>query len=445
MVTQAAKFEAISALGLQIVTFLHSFSSIERLDASAGSLDSAQRLNVKIENLNAVAVSDFIDRVCALAETEDALVIISDQLASEIKRETGPPANLAYLLRDRYRSAKAILYFLGIEPVPTQGSRFVDQVIDASADKEIFSEALRRAYLAICYRRPPSEKNIGPETAIEVGVVRTLEDFRKCLALRHDVYSLLGYIHDDVDEATELDYYDPSAMHFFAVASNPGGRSFVGAARLVIAGTKLRRRGLFSDTAHTRQTFSAFCDQIASPDPHLRRKLEEGPGGAALPVLAAFNFGGVSPGAGVSVSDLCELSRVVVTDEFRGLGLSRLLVRVAIAAAIDLNLKYILLDCIPQHVVFYEKFGFETIREATPKFAWSIDREAVVMRLQIKGSEDGAANRMAKRDIAMMQVPRTTMSPPGTLCLCHNSECWRSGEYWGRGGNDCPLKPNFVL
>ena len=218
-------------------------------------------------------------------------------------------------------------------------------------------------------------------------------------------------------------------MHFFAVASNTGGRSFVGTARLVIAGTKLRRRGLFGDTAHTRQTFSYFCDKIASPNPDLRRKLEKGPGGAALPVLAAFNFGGVSPGAGVSVGDLCELSRVVVTEEFRGLGVSRLLVRAAIAAAVDFNLKYMLLDCIPQHVVLYEKLGFETIREPTPKFAWSIDREAVVMRLPIEGSANGSAIRMANRDIAMMQVPRTNMSPPGTLCVCNNSKCWRSGEF----------------
>ena len=149
MDVQAAKFEAISAVGLHVVTFFRSFSSIEKLDAAANSLDSTQCLKVKIENLNAVPACAFIGRVCELAATEDALVIISDQLASEIKSEAGPAANLAYVLRDRCRSAKAILYLLGLEAVPAQGFKFVDQVIDVSADKEIFSEALRRRLIPL--------------------------------------------------------------------------------------------------------------------------------------------------------------------------------------------------------------------------------------------------------------------------------------------------------
>jgi GNAT superfamily N-acetyltransferase len=392
---QAAKSEATSALELHIVTFFRSPLITEKVNPVAASLDIAKRQKVTIENLDAVSVSAFIDRVCALAAVEDALVIISDQLASEIKSEAENQANLAYLLRDRCRTAKAILYLLGLTPLQVQGIRFVDQVIDISAGKEVLDQALRRACLAIRYKQPPSEKRIGAGVAIEVGVARTLEEFRQCLVQRHEVYSLLGYLHQDVDTESaevELDYYDSSALHFIAIASNSGIRSFAGTARLVVAGTKMRRRGLFGDTAHIRQSFSSFCDELASPNPYLQRKLEEGPGGAALPLLAAFNFGGVSPGIGVSVGDLCELSRVVVTEEFRGLGVSRLLVRSAIAAAVNLNLKYMLLECIPQHVVLYEKFGFRTVGDATPKFAWGIDREAVVMRLQIEGLAGKSGN-----------------------------------------------------
>jgi GNAT superfamily N-acetyltransferase len=159
-------------------------------------------------------------------------------------------------------------------------------------------------------------------------------------------------------------------------------------------------------------------------------------------LLASFDYGKFVPDAKVAVGDLCELSRVVVAEKFRGCGVSRLLVRACIAAALELKQRYILLECIPQHARMYEKYGFERAGENHQR-AWGIDQLATVMRLALEDVPTNRAVQVAKRDIAMMRVPRPRAQPPGSLCLCRLSLCWERGEYDNRGLLDCPLKANF--
>jgi hypothetical protein len=138
------------------------------------------------------------------------------------------------------------------------------------------------------------------------------------------------------------------------------------------------------------------------------------------------------------------MSRVVVGEDFRGLGISRLLVRACVSAAIDLQHRFVVLECIPQHVPLYEKVGFEKIKDVNYQRAWGVNQLAVVMRLDLTNRPDNIPVQIAIKDGQMLAVPRQVTSRP-SLCLCRNAQCWRRGAYDQRGRPTCALRGNFLV
>jgi hypothetical protein len=298
---------------------------------------------------------------------------------------------------------------------------------------------LERASASIQYRSPPPKKPVNETPAIEVRVPENVGEFKECLALRYRVYTLLGYISEDQASGDlDLDFFDPSAVHFIAVekGNRAGDARIAGTARLLVTRTSILSGGLFGGTG---DHFKRLCDQVAATSPRLRRNLDERPVAAALPVLAALKL---TPEE-ISEDEVCELSRVVVSEEFRGLGLSRLLVRACIAAALDLRLRVAMLECLPEHVPMYAKFDFARTSSLSPR-PWGIDHEPLTaMRLDLHNS-DTEAVMVANRDIQMMREPRWLMPPPRGLCLCENTACWRNGLYYDKHSCRCPLNLNSV-
>jgi GNAT superfamily N-acetyltransferase len=245
---------------------------------------------------------------------------------------------------------------------------------------------------------------------IEVRIAKNLREFKECLALRYRVYNLLGYISDDrASESLDLDFFDPSAIHFIATqkANDAGTTRIAGTARLIVTGKSTCSRGFFGDTTALRNHYKSLCDEVAVDSSRLRRNLDKRPVAAALPVLAAFK----STPEGIRDDEVCELSRVVVSEEFRGLGLSRLLIRACIAAALDLRLRAVMLECLPEHVQLYAKFDFKTTPSSSPR-PWGIDHQLLTaMRLDLDNPLTEAVIA-AKRDIQMMREPRWLMLPP---------------------------------
>jgi predicted GNAT family N-acyltransferase len=385
----------------------------------------------------------FADRVAELARTEDALLIVSDRFAAQ----SGNGDDLAMLVRERSCDGKAVIALLALADPTVRHIALVDVVVDRSADAKALGEAMQRALLAIRYKIPPAERSFGQTSSIEVRPVDNAAELEKCLALRHGVYKLLGYSYDGADNETdglELEYYDQSALHF--IATVPGDPDRVaGTARLVVCAIRVGNGRRLFDTAHIRDKYRGLCEQVAAKSFALKKKLETGSVTAALPLLAAFDYDDLSPRAGDPVGAFCELSRVVVAEEFRGFGVSRLLVRACIAAAFELQRRHIVLECIPQHVRLYEKFGFTTVTSSKPRRAWGIDQLAEVMRLDLDDVPTNEAVQIAKRDVAMMQTRRSDLALPSSLCLCRISSCWENGNYANRGQRDCPRRIDFLV
>jgi hypothetical protein len=109
--------------------------------------------------------------------------------------------------------------------------------------------------IRVQYRSPPPKRPVNETPVIEVRVAKSVGEFKECLALRYRVYKLLSYISDDqASDALDLDFFDPSAVHFIAVerGSRAGDSRIAGTARLIVTGTSTQSRGLFGDTVALR-------------------------------------------------------------------------------------------------------------------------------------------------------------------------------------------------
>jgi ribosomal protein S18 acetylase RimI-like enzyme len=429
-------------LRVRVLVYSESGDLLNRVANAAREQANTSSYSV-IERCEFDSKATFADRVAELARTEDAVLIVSDRFTAA----SGNGDDLATLVRERSSDGKAIISLLALADPPVRRIGLVDCVVDGSAGDKALAEAMQQALSAIRYKIPPTVRSLDQTSSIEVRPVANAAELQRCLALRYEVYNLLGYLYEREDNETvglELDYYDPSALHFIATVPGEPDR-VAGTARLIVADTRVRRVRLFGDTARIRERYRLLCEQVAATSVLLKNKMEIGPGAAALPLLAAFDYDDLTPCASDTVGAFCELSRVVVAEEFRGLGVSRLLVRACIAAAFELQQRYIVLECIPQHVGLYEKYGFTTVRSSNHRRAWGIDQLAVVMRLDLDDVPTNEAVQIAKRDVAMMQIPRSDTAPPSSLCLCRISPCWERGAYANRGLRDCPRRIGFLV
>ena len=98
-----------------------------------------------------------------------------------------------------------------------------------------------------------------------------------------------------------------------------------------------------------------------------------------LPILESTEFDRrwsevlreTSPGA--------ELSRLVVKPEYRGLGISRDLVRAVLAKSIEMRRRVVLLECIPTHEDMYKKYGFRRMDGDPHSRPTDLDQYAIAM------------------------------------------------------------------
>jgi hypothetical protein len=145
-------------------------------------------------------------------------------------------------------------------------------------------------------------------------------------------------------------------------------------------------------------------------------------------------------------SDGSELSLVVVAPRYRGAGVSRLLIRTAIATAMDLGKKFVMLECIPTHADMYGKYGFVSLVGHHCR-SQDLDQIAIGMRLGLEDSPFNRAVSLARRDTAMLRLGRLdskVLFGSKALCLCSNGPCWKEGEYGTRGRPNCPLKESHA-
>lgn len=376
------------------------------------------------------------------------VIVVSDILTSTNDHAGYFPSDVARSIREGFRAGQRLCGLVALVPHGEHRTTDIDRVVSAGdLDVGRLRKVIVKTAMGLWMKAPPT--SVSPSFleagAIRVQTVQSREEMRKCLALRYQVYDIMGYLPEDVtnsEAAIEMDSFDINAIHFIAIDTRLG--ETVGTARLVLQDVpRYMRESVIGAPQQTRDCQRGWCEEIASglAGSACRERIEH-PYFAPLPILQSSDFKERWSAILHEVAQGGELSRVVVAPSCRGLGVSRLLVRMGIAAAVDLGKSFLLLECVPTHAGMYAQYGFSLL-EGHHCRTQELDQVAFGMRLDLKDSPDNEALALARRDIQMISrgSPRTgRFQGAGFLCLCGLTPCWRNGYYESRGAADCPLQ-----
>jgi predicted GNAT family N-acyltransferase len=325
----------------------------------------------------------------------------------------------------------------------------VDRVVSLD-DLDIHS--LKQAILAtlgiLLLKAPPApeqpERSLGDGQAIEVQPAASCDQLQDCFKLRYQVYGELGYLDETLlssDLGIELDAFDATSVHLAAVNHTTG--DLVGTVRLILPSLDplmtaqiIRRYWL--------QHQSSWCRDILKSDYKVDQRLQD-TYFATTPALQTFaelrrwNLK-VQPRGRYA-----ELSRLVVRPDHRGLGISRILMRSAMIAAIDLDRDYLILESTPHHVDMYSRmYGFSRMDAQGDRYSSrsvELNQIAVGMVLDLRRESSHYRAEVSIAHQCRDYVSSTTKSSSSSiLCLCDNRPCWSRGSYDHRDKWSCPLR-----
>jgi hypothetical protein len=318
----------------------------------------------------------------------------------------------------------------------------------SNVNLERLKDAIARTAGGIWLKMPnQNEVAMSNDDAVRVQLVQSQDELAECFALRYRVYGAMGYLADEIVLAKsdiEVDEFDIRSLHFSAIDNRTG--DVVGTMRLVLQEvSRFLRDTVVGNPKRVISYQASLCQRVATkaPDDVFRSKLRQQPF-LPMPILHNSNFGEKWPEFldNTRTQEGGEISRLVVSPRYQGLGVSRLLIREGIAVAHDLKKEFLLLECIPNHAGMYAKYGFQPL-EGHHCRAQGLDQIAVGMKLDLDDSPWNPAVSTAKRDISMIRSQdgaKEGSVDSSFLCLCHESRCWKDGKYAYFGQTRCPLR-----
>lgn len=345
------------------------------------------------------------------------VLVVSDEFAQLEHQADSSSGNrfklvgtdLVRAIRARFRFGRHLIGLLGIRPGVVHHVSDVDRMISTDGlTSSLLRQAILNVALGLRMKAEPPARDLDAVSATEslrVEVVQNPESLRRCFALRYQIYGeIMRYLPDEMlacRAKIEMDEFDLRSIHFAAVRERDD--SVVGTMRLVLnfPGRK-GYRGAFKrwrpDALSVHEDWavkialkaSAPCSSIVT------RLLPEF---GVFPILLSTDFRDNQQQVIDEALHGSELSRLVVAPAFRGLGVSRSLVKAAIAKAHELECHSLLLECIPAHVEMYARYGFRRLEDAPHSRPSDLDQFAIGMRLNLQEADVAERARTYLRQI----------------------------------------------
>jgi predicted GNAT family N-acyltransferase len=353
----------------------------------------------------------------------DPAVLISDRLAETTGKfpdeRSLPRSWVKEEIFDRFENQ-----LLGTLAIMDRNTRVpdIDRVLWQNFDAQALLEVFGLVADKLAYISPPPRKidraRLGP---VVVRPIRDKAELRQYFLLRYRVYRIMGYLEPWAESAPtgmEINSGDTHALHMGAFVKDGAGEKLVGTVRVVSSVDSL-------DDRHERWTRS-----LATSDPILNTKVDlHDPLG--LPVFASMDLDEKISDTLTKGETCGELSRVIVTEDFRGLGVSELLVWFAILQASERGVNQFLLECLPVHEKLYRKFGFQRMPGVTGRVI-GVDKSMIAMEL------GGAALEQQRQQLTVSRLAKA-MHDFGCLQTCHDEHCLAAGCEWYAAGR-CPSR-----
>ena len=344
-----------------------------------------------LEQVQTLRTRDKLDAVLRYPEVQiesfDGNKLHADVEAAEAALSqfyAAAPGGSAILISDSLvddgRPGEAVLHLLdlfagklfGAIAITPDGHRVaeIDRVLKLGCSTEQLRAALELVAARLRYVATPLRRERAPEFTIRR--IRDEFELRKYFQLRHEVYTIMGYLEhrkERVASRMEIDGCDGTALHYAAFCKIRGRETMAGTFRVLIA-----------DGAETM--FSTWTQNLLRSDPALRALVQ----GEVLPLrLPVFHSQQLDDELQESIRmRVCcaELSRVIVADEFRGLGLSKQLVEESRSEALRHGVQRFYLECLQVHEPLYRSCGFATIPGKTGRVL-GVNRTMIAMQQQL--------------------------------------------------------------
>lgn len=292
-------------------------------------------------------------------EARSFLVVISDclveddQVFSPTSQSTWLPSSFAKDLLCSREWQEGRIATVAVMPYPSRVTD-IDRTLSATCQYDELLRVIKRCAAKLELMSPPESRRL--ECQFQVRPIRDCTELEACFRLRHKVYTVMGYLPPEVEEARsglEINGGDLSAIEFGAFVEQPEhGESLVGTARLAITSPDP-----YQSVSEIVAKYESWTRELADDDPVLRLELQR-PNILPLPIFNAVP-GMLTPDL---ISETCaELSRVVVDRDYRGVGISKVLIQRSICEARELGIGHLFLECLPIHVPMYNKYGFQEL------------------------------------------------------------------------------------
>lgn len=314
--------------------------------------------------------STLTDSILAAASSENgaSVLVVSDHLHAWHPSEDGdvlaPNAwykSLKDDMRDQSVEGRCVAIALMKRPNPIDD---VDRVLSEECSRADLLGKMQRCVDKLDYLEPP-ESSPRRECNPRVRPLRLTTELCDYFRLRHEVYSIMCYLDEEVESAPskmEICWSDRIALHLGAFAKEAGRpEQLVGTARVVIATSRN------AATELVRKKHARAVEQLASNDPVLvdqcRLALE-----LELPIFYSSNemqHLAIETLQQEQEEVCAELSRVIVKRNYRGLGIGKDLVRQAISHAKQAGVERMFLECLGTHVSMYRRHGFRLMQHGS--------------------------------------------------------------------------------
>jgi|HubBroStandDraft_6_1064221.scaffolds.fasta_scaffold00604_7 predicted GNAT family N-acyltransferase len=229
----------------------------------------------------------------------------------------------------------------------------IDRTINSNCTDCDLENTLRLVTDRLDYISPPACPRALNAHSITVRSLRTNNEteLREYFSLRHSVYSIMGYLEEEVEDSRsklEVNEADVHAIHLVALHRDGKQERLVGTARVV---TNTEPDGSFQRT----------LEAIVRNDPVARQHLDT-PYSLGLPIFQSHKGMNRIIQEVFARDKTCgELSRVIVAPEFRGCGISRMLIGEALRKSIGKGVDRLFLECLQVHEALYQEHGFKRI------------------------------------------------------------------------------------
>jgi len=359
-----------------------------------------------------------------LNSSERGAVFVSDSLLQKKENEVSMTSAAEVVFHAFFVNAVtcAMISLSDETQVPAQLSAQISPTSpDWSTLRTEIERGAQRVRLLLGERR--SKSTAKPlDTKFRFQLVDDPEHLLRCFEMRYFVYDLLGYLSKDIKKSgyeMELDFHDGMSLHYAAIETRTN--EVAATVRLVIPHQPWGVVGAVAPDLREafrcqQNWFWRISENVKTPS--LKRKLLES-GVGPLPMLQNAQVEKKWHHLMAKGLNAAEISRFIVNPRFRGGGLSKALMQLALAGAHDLGRRAAFAECFPSHVNMYAREGFQDIEGRASRFEeWgSMPLTPQKMLLEMQKPENAYRLRATRVASSLFKLANEKISRPDTSSL----------------------------